>query len=156
MCRSKSTSPVDHSHCILALLKSARPGNICRNHFSNTGGDAILVENGTTDDTTIFDNAIHDSGGWGINVGVSSTNALIHDNIFGNNTSGDIQDGGATTIDVNNVEWAKHSIATEARLAELDAANLPADLDALIATGGVAAVSELFSVVSIVISAADL
>jgi hypothetical protein len=29
---------------------------------------------------------------------------------------------------VNNEQWAKHSIATEARLAELDAANLPTDV----------------------------
>ena len=38
---------------------------------------------------------------------------------------------GTTSVLINNQQWAKDTVATEARLAELDGANLPADIAAL-------------------------
>ncbi len=102
-----------------------------RNIFSDVAGDAIRVEDGTIEHTHIMWNMIHTSDAWGINIGASSVNALVHNNVLKNNASGAILDNGTGTGISNNVDWAKHSIATETRLAELDAANLPADVDAL-------------------------
>jgi hypothetical protein len=106
---------------------------IRRNIFEDVQGDAIRLVGGTILDTIIDDNIIHGSSGWGINIGGASTDAVISNNTLGNNSSGDILDDGTTTVDVNNDQWAKHSIATELRLAELDPANIPADLDATLA-----------------------
>jgi len=116
---------------------------IHNNSFRDCAGDAILVEDGTTLNTHIYDNHIEGSTGYGINIGASSTDALLLGNLFGNNSSGTILDGGTTTVSVNNEQWAKHSIATEVRLAELDAANIPADIDALAVT--LAALNDLSS-----------
>lgn len=103
--------------------------NIIRgNIFRDPAGDAILIEQGTTNNTTIKDNVIEGADGWGINIGASSVDAVIANNCLGNNTSGNINDGGTTTTQANNEQWAKHSVATEARLVELDAANIPTDL----------------------------
>ena len=52
---------------------------------------------------------------------------IIRDNRFVNNTT-DIEDAGTNTVAINSEQWAKDSIATEARLAQLDAANLPTDV----------------------------
>ena len=117
---------------IVGTAGSSNSTIICGNHISNTAGDSILIEDGTTNDTEILHNTIHDSAAWAVNIGASSTDAQVHDNFFGNNASGNINDGGTTSIIANNEQWAKHSIATEARLAELDAANLPADVDTLL------------------------
>lgn len=87
-----------------------------RNVFSETAGDSILIELGTTNDTLIRGNLIHDSGGWAINIGASSTDAIVDDNRFGNNASGDITDSGATTITINNEQWANQT--------DVEAANL--------------------------------
>lgn len=95
---------------IAGTAGSSNENAIYNNHISNTGGDSIRIENGTTLDTTIHHNAIHNAGGWGINIGASSTDALIHDNVFGNNASGNITDAGTTTIQVNNEQWAKQSL----------------------------------------------
>lgn len=108
--------------------------NVIRgNEFWDTQGDGILIEQGTTNNTRIIDNRIEGSSGWGINIGGSSTDAFVLDNRLGNNTSGGINDGGTTSVLMNNEQWAKDSVCTEARLAELDAANLPADVDAILA-----------------------
>ena len=117
---------------IVGTAGDSNANQIRWSHFSNTAGDSILIEQGTTNDTTIACNQIHDASGWAINIGGSSNAALVHNNFFGNNTSGDITDAGATTVQANNEQWAKHSIATEARLVELDAANLPSDIDAIL------------------------
>ena len=82
----------------------ASDNRIERNHLSNTGGTAILIEDGTTNDTVITNNQIHNAGAWAIEIGASSTDAFVHDNDFGNNVSGDIQDGGATSIILNNYD----------------------------------------------------
>lgn len=86
---------------------------IHNNHFANTGGDSIRIENGTTNDTAIHHNVIHNAGGWGINIGDSSTDAQVHDNVFGNNTSGNITDAGTNTIQANNEQWAKAGAAAD-------------------------------------------
>lgn len=98
------------------------------NIFRDPAGDAILVEQGTTNNTTIKNNVIEGASGWGINIGASSIDAVVAGNCLGNNASGNINDNGTTTTQTNNEQWAKHSIATEARLAELDAANIPTDI----------------------------
>ena len=106
--------------------------NVIRdNIFRDCAGDAIAIAGGTTNNTTIVDNIIEGSTGWGIDIGASSVDAVVCGNCLGNNSSGNINDGGTTTVSANNEQWAKHSIATEARLVELDAANIPADIDAL-------------------------
>lgn len=114
---------------IVGTAGSSNKNSIFRNHFRDCQGDAIKIESGTTNDTNIYNNGIEGSSGWGINIGASSTDAFVHDNAFGNNTSGSITDAGTTSVITNNEQWAKDSIATEARLAELDAANIPSDLD---------------------------
>lgn len=83
---------------------SSNDNVIHHNHFARTGGDAILIEDGTTDDTEIHHNTIHNAGGWGVNIGASSANAQVHNNIFGNNTTGNINDGGTDTIDQHNID----------------------------------------------------
>lgn len=85
---------------------SSNDNVIYDSHFADTGGDAIKLENGTTEDTTIRNNEIHDATGWGINIGGSSTNALVHDNFMGNNSSGNITDAGATSVIKNNYDVA--------------------------------------------------
>ena len=74
------------------------------NHFADTGGDSILIEQGTTNDTTIRQNEIHNAGGWGINIGGSSNDTIVIENTLGNNTSGDINDGGTTSVIKNNYD----------------------------------------------------
>ncbi len=113
---------------------SSSSNNVIRNNiFEEVQGDSIKLVGGTINDTIIYNNKIHGSTGYGINVGAASTDAMISENEMGNNASGDITDAGTTTVSVNNEQWAKHSIATEARLVELDAANMPADLDLVLA-----------------------
>ena len=108
--------------------------NVVRNNiFEDVTGDAIRITGGTITDTIIDGNTIHGASGWGIEVGSASAGAVISNNIMGNNTSGNITDSGSTTLDINNTQWAKDSIATEARLAELDSANLPSDVDLILA-----------------------
>ena len=77
---------------------------IHNNHFADTGGDSIFIEQGTTNDTEIHHNTVHNSGGWGINIGGSSTDAQVYSNLLGNNTSGDIQDNGTDSIIQNNYD----------------------------------------------------
>jgi len=116
---------------ILGTAGSSNNNVIKDNIFRDCAGDAIQISGGTTNNTTICSNLIEGATAYGINIGNSSTDAFVCGNELGNNTSGNINDSGTTSVILNNVEWAKHSIATEARLAELDAANLPSDIDAV-------------------------
>jgi hypothetical protein len=81
---------------------SSNENVIRNNHFANTGGDAILAENGTIIDLAIENNTIHDAAGWGINISADSQDAVVSYNIMGNNTSGDIQNNGSDTVLFNN------------------------------------------------------
>lgn len=81
------------------------------NVFSETAGDSILIEQGTTNDTLILNNLIHDSAAWGINIGASSTDAIVHGNTFGNNSSGNITDAGTTTVEHHNRDWLSATVA---------------------------------------------
>lgn len=79
---------------------------IHNNHFADTAGDSILIEQGTTNDSAIHHNEIHNSSGWGINIGGSSNDAQVHDNFLANNASGNITDSGTDTVQANNEQWA--------------------------------------------------
>lgn len=97
---------------IVGTAGSSNDNVIHNNHFANTAGDSILIEQGTTNDTEIHHNTIHDSVAWGINIGASSNDAQVHSNILGNNASGNINDGGTTSIIKNNREWLSGTDAT--------------------------------------------
>lgn len=82
--------------------------NIIRNNsFRDCQGDAIQISGGSTNDTTIIGNIIEGSTAFGIDIGASSTDAIVIDNRLANNASGNINDGGATTVLLNNEQWAK-------------------------------------------------
>jgi len=116
---------------IVGTGSASDDNHIENNFFEEVAGDAIKLGAGTVDNTTIKNNAITGSSGWAINISATSTDTLVCGNLMNNNTSGNITDSGTNTTDANNSAWAKHSIATETRLAELDAANLPADVDTI-------------------------
>lgn len=121
---------------IRGVAGSSNRNHIEENVFHQCAGDGILIEDGTTNQTFIHHNTFEGCTGYGINLGASSSDAFLAENHYGGNTSGDVNDGGTDTIRANDEEWAKHSIATELRLAELDAANMPADIDAILADTG--------------------
>lgn len=77
-----------------------------RNIFRGPAGDAIQISGGTTNNTTIRFNMIEGSTSWGIDIQASSTDAVVYENTFANNSSGNITDAGTTTITVNNEQWA--------------------------------------------------
>lgn len=83
---------------IVGTAGSSSGNSIFGNEMHGTGGDAILIEQGTTNDTLIYGNDIHDAGGWGINIGASSNRAVVYNNVLGNNSSGDITDSGTNSI----------------------------------------------------------
>ena len=116
-------------------------GHIHDNRFNDVAGDAIrLVTTGTgaNNATVIDENIIQGATGDGIDITAAGSNdTQIFGNAFANITGSDISDTGTATVQANNEQWAKHSIATEVRLAELDAANIPADLDTITGTDGV-------------------
>lgn len=91
---------------IVGTAGSSNDTIIHNNHFANTAGDSILIEQGTTNDTEIHHNTIHNAGGWGINIGGSSTDAQVHSNILGNNSSGNINNAGTDSIIKNNEQWS--------------------------------------------------
>ncbi len=91
---------------------NANDNEIYNNHFAGTVGTAILIDDGTTDDTAIYDNTIHNAGGWGIDITVSSDDAQVHDNILGNNASGNIRSADPTAIIRNNTEWLSPTVET--------------------------------------------
>lgn len=93
---------------------NANDNVIHNNHFADTDGTAILIDGGTTDDTQIHHNEIHNAGaggtGFGIDITASSDKALVHDNFLGNNADGNIRDNGTTSVISNNEQWAKQSL----------------------------------------------
>lgn len=92
---------------------------IRRNIFEDVQGDAIKLVGGTILDTVIQDNTIHGSTGWGINIGADSTDAIVTDNRLGNNSSGDIQDNGTTTVKLNNEQYGTDTLTADAVWDEL-------------------------------------
>lgn len=92
--------------------ENANDNEIYDNHFAGTAGTAILIDDGTTDDTAIYRNTIHNSGGWAIDVTDSSHDVQIHDNILGNNADGDIRSADDTAIIRNNREWLSPTVET--------------------------------------------
>lgn len=125
---------------IVGTAGSSNSNVIEDNTFIDVSGDAIQISGGTTNNTIIRRNQIEGSSGWGIDIGASSTDAVVRDNRFGNNASGSINDGGTTTILINNDDYDVHldtllsrlSAARAGYLDELAAANLPADVDTLL------------------------
>lgn len=91
---------------IVGTAGSSDLNKVFDNIMIDCAGDGILIEQGTTNNTLISGNVVEGSTGWGINVGSSSTDAVVIGNCLGNNASGNIQDLGATTIEKNNSEWA--------------------------------------------------
>jgi hypothetical protein len=89
---------------ILGTAGSSNNNVIHDNHFFDCAGDSIKIENGTTNNTQIFKNGIEGSTGYGINIGASSNDAVVHDNVLGNNTSGNINDVGTTSVIANNYD----------------------------------------------------
>jgi hypothetical protein len=110
--------------------------HIERNMFEDVQGDGIRLIGGTIENTLIAANKFSGSSGYAVNLQSAAARTIVCENNWGNNTSGDLNDSGTNTIDVHNVEWAYASVATEARLAELDAANLPSDVDDILADTG--------------------
>ncbi len=95
-----------------------------------TGSGVVL--SGTVDHTSIQYSNIDACSVYGVDVSVPGVNdTMIWQCFLHDNTSGDLNDAGTDTHQENSEQWAKHSIATEARLAELDQANLPTDVAAI-------------------------
>jgi len=87
---------------IVGTAGSSDNNVICRNVFRDCAGDAIQINGGTTNNTTIRDNFIEGSAGYGIDIQSSSVDSVVADNRLGNNTLGDINDLGITTVLYNN------------------------------------------------------
>lgn len=83
---------------------SSSNNRIFNNEFADTGGTAIFIEQGTIANTIINNNIIHGATGWGIDIGAASTDAIVFNNTLGNNSSGDINDDGTTSIILNNYD----------------------------------------------------
>ena len=139
-CSLQATGQSGSGHGIQIVAGAAETssyGTIKHNYIEDIAGDGIQIDTtggGSVLATTISQNKIQGCTDDGIDiVDAGCVDTFISDNRFGNNAGSNIEDAGTTTVEVNNVAWAKHSIATEARLAELDAANLPADVDAILA-----------------------
>ncbi len=115
----------------ISATVSATHTHVIRNKIYETIGDGIDLVGAAVDHSVIMGNIIEMSTVYGIVVSAGVVSTSIVNNDFHLNASGDISDGGTSTQDKNNRQWAKHSIATEARLAELDAGNLPTDVAAV-------------------------
>lgn len=98
---------------------------ISDNLFKDVAGDGIQISGGTTNRTVIQRNSIYGATSWGIDVGASSTGAVITDNRLGNNTSGDIQDNGTNTLNLNNID--REQIKAETALIVADTNELQTD-----------------------------
>lgn len=95
-------------------------GNVIEdNIFRDPAGDAIQISGGTTINTTIKNNVIEGSTAWGIDIGASSVDAFVTDNRFGNNASGSINDGGTTTILINNEQWGISTDTTDVNIVQV-------------------------------------
>ena len=137
-CRFQGSGASGAGHGLQVLAGSGQTasfGDIFRNSMNDVQGDGIQLDTtggGTIDAVRIGWNLIEGCTDDGIDIVDSgAVDTFIHDNEFGNNTGNNIEDSGTTTIDVDNEPWSKLSIATEVRLAELDAGNLPTDIAAV-------------------------
>jgi hypothetical protein len=107
-------------------------------------GDGINLNGAGVRDNTIYagdgTSVIHEGAGWGIR----EQGGADHNEIVGPKLLVVQNDLGNFSLNTNSTnenttQFAKHSIATEARLSELDAANIPADVDTLTSRIGVPA-----------------
>lgn len=116
---------------------SAEHGVIRRNQVYNVSTHGIHLVGADASRGTVINNIVTDVGGSGDGVflGIGCDNAIIANNVFGNISGEDIDDDGTNNTLINNEQQSKHSITTETRLAELDAANIPANIDELTTQG---------------------
>ncbi len=110
---------------------SAAHGQIADNTIYTTTSHGIHLAGVDASFAEVHHNRIWDIGNDGVFINSACTDCMVVHNEIGNCTNEDIDDDGTDTVVSNNDEWAKHSIATESRLAELDAANIPADVDTI-------------------------
>lgn len=104
--------------------------NVVRdNSIFHTAGDGVRLGNNiNVRHNIIHDNIFMDNDGYGVNVRDNARETVIVGNHFAKVGIAAYIDNGTDTHIEHNEEWAKHSIATELRMAELDAANIPTDL----------------------------
>lgn len=81
---------------------SSNRNHLVENIFHACAGDGVLIEDGTTNQTYIHDNLFESCTGYGVNIGASSTDAVLTHNAYANNSSGEVNDGGTTTVRVND------------------------------------------------------
>ena len=85
---------------------SSNRNHIYENIFHQCAGDGVKIEDGTTNQTYIEKNRFEGCTGYGINIGASSMDAFLTENVYGGNTSGDVNDAGTDTIRQNDQQWA--------------------------------------------------
>jgi hypothetical protein len=117
---------------IKATSGEAKVNIIQDNIIRNTTGDGIYLEGGANSINNVIDNnvIIGCIGGWGIQILAGVVNTVVANNKLYNNADGNINNLASSGI-FNNEQWAKDSVVTETRLAELDAANMPSDLSTI-------------------------
>jgi parallel beta-helix repeat protein len=75
----------------------ASPDNVVRNNtIIGCASDGIMVDD--MDDTIVEQNFVEGSGAYGLRIVAATTNCLVNQNTFRNNTTGDLLDGGTATI----------------------------------------------------------
>jgi len=74
-------------------------------YFSYIKGDGITVKSSNVEHVIIENNKFHHCEGWGVNINNDTLNTFVTLNVFGGNTSGNIQDNGTGTIAINNEQW---------------------------------------------------
>jgi len=125
---------------ILGTAGSSNNNIIKNNIFRGCAGDGIQISGGTTNNTKILGNVIEGSTGWGIDIGASAVDTVVADNRLGNNTSGSINDGGTTTVMINNEQYSTHIAADVWTSGTRDltaATNITSDGAAINVTAGV-------------------
>ncbi len=138
-CLFKNVGLVGSGNGVVVTAGTGESGDemlISNNLFSSVQGDAIKLDpsgTGTINDVRILGNFITNSSSNGVNITGSGANRTeITLNLISGSGSSDVVDSGTATTNENNEQWAKNSVATEARLSELDPANLPADIDEIL------------------------
>lgn len=94
-----------HGIQITPAAGTSMHARIRNNHISGVAGDGIRLNGANVDDVVIERNSIHECTGWGINL-IDTLRIMLLDNRLGLNDSGDINDGGTDTIDINNQQWS--------------------------------------------------
>lgn len=116
---------------------NSRHNRVEGNKFYDVLGDSIRLTkagSGVNENNCIGQNSIHGSTGAGVHVGAAVVDTQIHSNHFGlGNAGGDIVDNGTGTAAMNNEQWTKSSVWTNAKAAFVDAsvAAVQADTDDL-------------------------